>query len=290
MRRYTQEELQRLKKTDNIASDGLYDEIVSFFHNDKDNVPMVIEGIGQTYPNPNYYMSRKRSETYTLEFVVKGKGHIIIDNVKYTVGPDDVYLLRVGTSHTYYANKNNPYQKIWINFNSDIFTTALKQMELENEVVFHAPECKEDFNILLSLGNLSTNNSSICYEVSSVVFKILFTIAQRNNEKIIKNDLPSRIRNELNKAIYHHTKIEEIADKVQISRQHLTREFKKAYNISPYQYLLEEKIKVSKKMLRYSNASIEAISEALGFINAAYFSYIFKKKTGISPLKYRKGQ
>jgi transcriptional regulator GlxA family with amidase domain len=41
-------------------------------------------------------------------------------------------------------------------------------------------------------------------------------------------------------------------------------------------------------MLQFTSASVEEISTALGFANAAYFRKIFKSHTGTTPIKIRK--
>lgn len=214
MRKYKRTELEFLKESEGLTSEGLTDEVVAKFKDDKENVPVVLGGIGQTFPSSKYYISRKRSPTFTLEYVVKGKGYVIENNIERTVGPDDVFLLHYGATQNYYPDKNDPFHKIWVNFNSDIFASAIKVMNLENEVVYHAPECKDDFLYLLKLSDLTTSNSAISYEVSNVIFKILTTLAQKINERDMLDDLPTTIRNELNKSIYKHTTVEEIADKM----------------------------------------------------------------------------
>ena len=42
------------------------------------------------------------------------------------------------------------------------------------------------------------------------------------------------------------------------------------------------------ELLKISNASMEIISESVGFKDESYFSKTFKKNTGVSPTEYRK--
>ena len=72
-----------------------------------------------------------------------------------------------------------------------------------------------------------------------------------------------------------------------MSRTNLIRIFKKNTGITPYKFLLDEKIKVAKALLSTTNMSVKSISEKLGFSDEHYFSYLFKEKVGISPLKYK---
>jgi YesN/AraC family two-component response regulator len=54
--------------------------------------------------------------------------------------------------------------------------------------------------------------------------------------------------------------------------------------------MINKRILLAKKLLRKTNSSIIEISNSVGYNDALYFSRIFKKKEGISPLAYRKQQ
>jgi AraC-like DNA-binding protein len=56
----------------------------------------------------------------------------------------------------------------------------------------------------------------------------------------------------------------------------------------PIQYHLQLRIKQAEIMLTSSNKTIKEISYELGFESAFYFSRVFKEKTNISPVDYRK--
>ena len=86
------------------------------------------------------------------------------------------------------------------------------------------------------------------------------------------------------------TNIDEICKRSFISKQTLFNKFKKAYNITPHQYILRKKIIVSCDMLLNQNLSIAKIAETLKFTDEYAFSHAFKKQLGITPSKYRKNR
>jgi transcriptional regulator GlxA family with amidase domain len=63
--------------------------------------------------------------------------------------------------------------------------------------------------------------------------------------------------------------------------------FKQHKGITPYQFLLNEKIKIAKALLATTEMSVKSISDKLCFADEHYFSHLFKEKTGLSPLKYK---
>lgn len=68
----------------------------------------------------------------------------------------------------------------------------------------------------------------------------------------------------------------------------LCREFKSTYGLTILEYIHSQRIKTAKKMLRDKEISVTEISEKLGFDSVHYFSRLFKKHTGVSPVNYAK--
>ena len=68
----------------------------------------------------------------------------------------------------------------------------------------------------------------------------------------------------------------------------LCRGFKSAYGLTILEYIHSLRIKSAKKMLRDKDISVTEISEKLGFDSVHYFSRLFKKHTGTSPVNYAK--
>lgn len=82
--------------------------------------------------------------------------------------------------------------------------------------------------------------------------------------------------------------ISDIAGAAGISEGHLRRCFKKELNVSVLNYLTDYRLNCAKILLKDSTENIDSIWEKAGFMSAQYFSYVFKKKEGITPRDYRK--
>lgn len=99
----------------------------------------------------------------------------------------------------------------------------------------------------------------------------------------------------INKAIHYineniHKKItaSEIADMLSVSKEYLSKRFKKATNTTIPDYINRQKITESKRLLRFTNKSLSDISEYLSYSSQSYFQNMFKKYEGTTPLEYRK--
>lgn len=287
MRSYSHAERIKLKNLPTQTLVGLETEKVSFFNIRSHNVPVFIQAIGITYPTPNYSVSKMPGDTNVIEYVVKGKGYIYADKKVYTVKEGDIYILRAGTNQRYAADMNDPYEKQWINFTSPIFDVIFDQLNIDDFYIAHLPEFANSFSEMCSLADTSVDNDAICYKVAAILFNILLNISQKLNEANEEKTFAASVRKELDAAVYTHENINDIASKMLVSRQHLTREFKKQYGITPYQYLINQKLSAAKKFLIHTNFSVKFIAQRLGFDDENHFSSLFKDKVQMSPTRYK---
>lgn len=81
--------------------------------------------------------------------------------------------------------------------------------------------------------------------------------------------------------------LEGIAENLHISPSHLSRTFKKECNESLTEFINRTRIETAKDYLLNTDILIYEIAELVGYNDAAYFSSIFKKYTGVNSKDYR---
>jgi AraC family transcriptional regulator len=79
--------------------------------------------------------------------------------------------------------------------------------------------------------------------------------------------------------------LEELASSIHLSVFHFSRLFKNTVGVSPYQFVLRQKIEYAKKLIKRREA-VGDIAYMLGFTDSAHFCNAFKKFTGQSPLQF----
>lgn len=80
--------------------------------------------------------------------------------------------------------------------------------------------------------------------------------------------------------------IAELAERLEVSQEYLTRCFCKYTGITPGKYLNQVRIENAKILLRQGQHSIQFVSDACGFANANYFARVFRKSVGVNPREY----
>jgi AraC-like DNA-binding protein len=81
--------------------------------------------------------------------------------------------------------------------------------------------------------------------------------------------------------------LDEMAEHLGITKQHLITVCKKRYNRTPVEYLNEYRIEEAKRLLSDTRTKIADIGTLSGFNSNSYFAKVFKQYTGITASEYR---
>jgi AraC family transcriptional regulator len=75
----------------------------------------------------------------------------------------------------------------------------------------------------------------------------------------------------------------DIANAVSLSPFHFSRVFKQHTGLSPYQFLLQQRIERAKQLLVRGEHSVSDVALAVGFYDQSHFSLHFKRLSGVTP-------
>ncbi|NET47897.1 MAG: helix-turn-helix domain-containing protein [Merismopedia sp. SIO2A8] len=84
-------------------------------------------------------------------------------------------------------------------------------------------------------------------------------------------------------------KLEALARLLDISQFHFSRLFKQSIGLSPYQYLIQQRVERAKHLLKTSDRLIVDIALECGFNSHSHLSKQFRQLTGVTPKAYRVG-
>ncbi len=240
--------------------------------------------IGMTIPTQNYKTQNKYlPKHHVLEYILDGEGEVTIDKNTFPIKKHSTIIIKRGTQYSITQNENNPIKKIWIMFSSAYITYMLENYRLTSGV--YNINNEYNFKNLMEIIN-SEKDYSLLFFIANNIHEII-THTASFNLKIFESPA-TIIKSKLDTLVYEKSSLIDIAKELGMSLSTLSRTFKKTFNISPGQYIIDNKINISKSLLSSSSLPIKNISNMLNFTNEYYFTYYFTKKNGVSPSAYRK--
>jgi AraC-like DNA-binding protein len=81
--------------------------------------------------------------------------------------------------------------------------------------------------------------------------------------------------------------VDELAAAAGLSRAHFSREFRRAFGVSPHAYLLTRRLERAAALLRNTDASVADVCLAVGLQGLGSFTTSFKRAYGLTPTAYR---
>ena len=79
----------------------------------------------------------------------------------------------------------------------------------------------------------------------------------------------------------------ELSEEINLSLKKLKEGFKKIYGKPVYQFLIEYKMELAKKLLSENNFNVNEVSLKLGYSTASHFITAFKNKYGLTPRSFK---
>ena len=239
-------------------------------------------------------MARQQHQDHLLIFCTDGEGTVEADNASLTIQAGDIIVLPKGTPHQYQAKVDRPWSIYWVHFTGELsnqFLEPLLTAQQNLAILNPASHAKivSDFEILLGVRQTGYNQRSFIH-ASNLLKQMLSYLG--SNHPAIKTrqgayfDL-SAVHALMQEKLHGQLALEELAEKVNLSKYHFSSKYKAITGQSPIQHFLHLKMEHACFLLDISGNSIKTISQNLGYDDSYYFSRLFKKIMGLSPSEYR---
>jgi len=82
--------------------------------------------------------------------------------------------------------------------------------------------------------------------------------------------------------------VDDLADAARLSPEHLGRLFRRAFAVSPMQYVLRLRLERARGLLSKTGLGVKEVAHLVGFRDAAYFSRSIRRATGVPPSQLRR--
>lgn len=220
--------------------------------------------------------------TSELIYFVKGENEVEFSDAKMKDCPGSVRFLQKGEWTGEYIVKNieRPTLCFDVYFDGDFYYDSAVGL-------YNNKKLEDKFFKLYDVWN--KKELGYYQKSMSVFYDILFHLQKNQNEYLSKTQ-----KNYMSLAYDYIIKnyksadfnYRELCKASGLEYAYFSELFKKAYQMSPVEFVTNMKIDYAKELLATNRYSVTEISKLCGFNDVFYFSKVFKKKTGFSPTKY----
>lgn len=255
-----------------------------------------------TGPNPSYH----RHDGYEIYLFISGNTKMYIEQSCYQLASGDCVVIHPGQLHRSIVTDTNPYERIGINITEEALRT-LSSATTDLLACFH--HCEENGIIHLSAYDMQryitltdeylkfSRSSEYGCDLMGIYFLIeliLFTNQLFGDPKRRRYDnvMPVLVSNTMQYVEEHLAEdisLAKLSHCLNYSSKYISVQFKRHTGLSLREYILDQKIECAKRLLAAGSSVSEACLDS-GFSDYSNFIRSFKKKTGVSPGRFRKGK
>ena len=259
-----------------------------------DGFGLFVTGVGRfrQVSLPQKHTNYPARAHFQLLYIKKGVCHYNCNGIEGKAYKDSVVIWPQYTPKQWLWFLKDEPDVYWVEFGGNAAENTLQKLGLLDSLVLplSGGNALTDIfeNIMQELQYRQTNYCELC---EALLKQLLLTVS-RNYEAVKrrKKPLPPEIIRTVQYMEEHCCEeiyLETLAEMNFVCKSWLIRQFKRYLGVTPMQYLNDLRLEKAERFLQ-EGADIETAARLSGFLDRLYFSKVFKKKTGLSPGKYRK--
>ncbi|KIA91837.1 hypothetical protein OC25_19655 [Pedobacter kyungheensis] len=262
----------------------------------------------------------QQNEAYTIKFVFNGEETCEINKRKFNIYPDTFAVVNAGSNFSSKIDSINPVNTFAVSFGESFISdfhhsfSYSEENLLDGKEAIKMPDFMESlypfagdmrFNVL-HLKNQLDKGLKDEMLINEYLYHCLLNYYKIYDKEVVQkldklSFIKTKTRQEVLKRLTlakeyissnynQNITLEQIAEQACLSVNHLLRTFKEAYEISPYQFLMQLRLNRAKKLLQTTSYSLNEIVGLVGFECPSSFIRLFKHTFNITPLKYKKSR
>ena len=225
-----------------------------------------------------------------LEYVERGSGTLRLGGAVFTPQAGDVYIIPPWSDHSYASSASHPWVKHWFNLGGALPMALLEAYGISGVWHFrHAYECGAIIKKSIEILRLLPPEKQLRFmefQVHRIIRSLAAFKPQPADDET--DNIPARLRDFLHSHLYKPMPdLAAIAREARRSPAQTIRIFRQATGMTPYHYLLDQKMRAAGNLLFTSDAPVGEIARRLGFQDEYYFSRLFRRIMGRSPRIFR---
>ncbi len=257
------------------------------------------------------YFSRKITHNnqihneFELIWLIRGNAVVHLEGKKYLLTDQTLFMVNIGERHSISTSEDSivityRFKREYLRSNNLAFESLRFQSRVQpfEELVIKYKEVPlliaQLIKLLLSGGEEKAIRYKVIGYYNMFIYE-LFTMLKKEKYLDVKKknyenyiDRLEVLIEYINNNFSHKISLDEVSEKVHLSKYRLSHFIKEYLGISFQEYVSNKRLDFALKELKFTDKSIKQISHDAGFSDCKYLTKAIKEKLGITALKYRK--
>ncbi|MDF2651592.1 MAG: AraC family transcriptional regulator, partial [Paenibacillus sp.] len=217
---------------------------------------------------------------YEVVYYCSGRGHTIIDGIRYEYSPGDFAVITRGTAHDEARKEDTRVIYLgFFNYNDSIRLSTGMYRD-EQEVVLR---------ILLKISEeIANKRKHFIHKLNVLLQWVLIEISRMHEIVLVQDDNETLLRtiHYMQQYYTESVNITQLANMSGYSYDRFRHLFKEYVGMTPMNYISHLRLEKAKELLSDNTVSIMEIAMLCGFSSYSRFNETFRKEIGKSPRQY----
>ena len=237
---------------------------------------------------------------YELYFLVNGRRNYFIGNRIVHVKAGDFVFVPAHTIHKTTSVSPEGHERLLINFTENFFEQSIKRdvIKIFNDYCLSVPpdSISDIKDIFVRISEEYKINDKYSMQLLKSYLTELFVKLLRTDTPVLPvnvsesktEELIKKVLDLLENNISTDITVDYAANTAGLSKSHFEKTFRSLTGFTFIDYLNTMRMLRAQKLLAKTSKSITDIAFECGFNSSNYFTTVFKKHTGTTPLKFRR--
>lgn len=231
-----------------------------------------------------------------IYYNISGDVSFAVEGKVYKIKSGEIFIAKPNEFHTcvYHTSGKHRYYCLWITardgFEKYLFPFFNRKNAEESKISMNENIKKIFESSLKDIETAQKSGELSSLQSVTAVFNILSIISTHKSSEVQTVRLPEELTEILeytDKNFSKNCTVKYLSEKFYLSRSKINRLFSTHLNTTPTKYVENKRLSVAKVLLE-NDLTVQSVCEECGFPDYSHFIALFKKRFGITPLKYKK--
>ncbi len=257
------------------------------------SLPQPYVAVLERQSSPLYHIESKAARghnTAMLRCTLKGEGVLRVGDKTYALPPGKAYLIRdddADTAYYYPGHAEGDWIFIWFGFQGPCVDAMTRDINERYGYVFDLPLDKGVVKYLEAMrgmrGTVQALSPMAGAKIVMDVLSGLVDVIEKPQMESPNVELVRAAQELIISRLEEGVAISDVARRVGVSREHLSRVFKEQTGLSPLEFASGEKMRMAARIVSTGGMTCKELAARLGYESPSSFARAFKRSYGKSP-------